>query len=48
MSTAEVAAKARDLMEPVLGPDRTDRFVEAVLDIERFGPVKGLRPLLGA
>jgi 2-methylcitrate dehydratase PrpD len=46
MSTAEVAAKARDLMEPVLGPDRTDRLVGAVLDIERFGPVKGLRPLL--
>jgi 2-methylcitrate dehydratase PrpD len=46
MSGAEVAAKARDLMEPVLGPDRTDRLVGAVLDIERFGPVKGLRPLL--
>jgi 2-methylcitrate dehydratase PrpD len=31
MSAEEVAAKARDLMAPVLGPAQTDRLVEAVL-----------------
>ncbi|HZP77049.1 MAG TPA: MmgE/PrpD family protein [Pseudolabrys sp.] len=48
MSEAEVAAKALDLMAPILGDSRAKDLVTAVLKLERFGPVSGLRPLLQA
>ena len=48
MSEAEIAAKARDLVAPVLRSERTETLIESLLAIERFGPVSGLRPLLQA
>jgi 2-methylcitrate dehydratase PrpD len=46
MTRAEVTAKARDLMIPVLGRRRAERLVESVLGLERVKDVRDLRPLL--
>ena len=46
MSRNEVIDKARDLMAPVLGEDRSERLIDAVYEIERVADVRGLRPLL--
>jgi 2-methylcitrate dehydratase PrpD len=48
MNADEVAAKALDLMAPVLGKDRASQLVAAVDKFDSFGPVSGLRPLLQA
>ena len=46
MSRAEVVDKARDLMAPVLGPDRCKRLIDTVMAIETVKNVRDLRPLL--
>jgi hypothetical protein len=46
MPRAEVAAKARDLLRPVLGNRRTEGLIDAVWRIERLRDVRALRPLL--
>jgi 2-methylcitrate dehydratase PrpD len=46
MSRAEVVNKARDLMAPVLGGEKTTRLVDAVFEMERLGSIRALRPLL--
>ncbi|MEL6264674.1 MAG: MmgE/PrpD family protein [Pseudomonadota bacterium] len=46
MTTAQVAEKARALIEPVLGPDRTARLIETVLDPGALDDLRTLRPLL--
>lgn len=46
MTRAQVAAKARDLIDPVLGADRASRLVDAVLSIDAMPDVRALRPLL--
>lgn len=46
MSRAQVVAKARDLIEPDLGPARTDALIDVVLDIDRLPDIRALRPLL--
>jgi 2-methylcitrate dehydratase PrpD len=46
MQRAEVIAKARDLMEPVLGKDAAARLIETVFEIERVGEIRNLRRLL--
>jgi 2-methylcitrate dehydratase PrpD len=46
MTRAQVVAKARDLMLPVLGEKRTDALVASVLDIALIPDVRTLRPLL--
>lgn len=46
MSRAEVVAKARDLIDPVLGADRAARLVEAVLGVDALVDVRALRGLL--
>jgi hypothetical protein len=46
MTRDELVAKARDLMEPVLGRSRTDRSIETVLGLEKLGDLRALRPLL--
>lgn len=46
MSRAEVVAKARDLIIPVLGQDLSTRLIEAVLALEAVPNVRALRPLL--
>jgi 2-methylcitrate dehydratase PrpD len=48
MTADEVAAKALDLMAPVLGKDRANELIAAVYGLDRFGPVAGLRRLLQA
>jgi hypothetical protein len=48
MEAKEIEAKALDLMAPVLGADRTRELIAAVGNLERLGPVSGLRRLLQA
>ena len=47
-TTEEVEAKARDLLLPVLGQQRTEGLIEAIARLERVGSVRELRPLLTA
>ncbi len=47
-STHEVEAKARDLLLPVLGPQRTETLIHAIAGLERIGNARELRPLLSA
>lgn len=46
MPRAEVAAKARDLLLPVIGARRTERLIDTVWHIERVRDARALRPLL--
>jgi 2-methylcitrate dehydratase PrpD len=48
MNAGEVAAKALDLMAPVLGDRRAKELIAAVYGLDTFGPVAGLRRLLQA
>jgi 2-methylcitrate dehydratase PrpD len=48
MSADEVAAKALDLMAPILGTGRANELIAAVYKLDSFGPVSGLRRLLQA
>ena len=48
MTADEVAAKALDLMGPVLGDGRAKELIAAVYGLDTFGPVAGLRRLLQA
>ena len=46
MARGEVEAKARDLLDPVLGSERSRALVAAIGEIEGLGDVRELRPLL--
>jgi 2-methylcitrate dehydratase PrpD len=46
MTRAEVIAKARDLIDPVLGAATAARLVDAVFALEGVADVRALRPLL--
>ena len=46
MPRAEVVAKCRDLIAPVLGAAKCNELIEAVLALERAKDVRELRPLL--
>jgi 2-methylcitrate dehydratase PrpD len=48
MNADEVAAKALDLMTPVLGAGRANELIAAVYKLDSFGAVSGLRRLLQA
>ena len=48
MTEREVAAKAQDLMAPVLGGDRTGELIEKILALETVTDCRQLRPLLSA
>jgi 2-methylcitrate dehydratase PrpD len=48
MDAGEVEAKALDLLAPVLGTGRANELIATVRDLDRFGPVTGLRRLLQA
>ena len=48
MDAKEVEAKALDLLVPVLGSGPANELIVAVRDLDRFGPVTGLRRLLQA
>lgn len=46
MSSQEIAEKARDLMEPFLGEDKTGRLINAIFQLESLKDLRKLRPLL--
>lgn len=46
MSTADVNAKVRDLMSPVLGASRTEAVIQRVNDLEKIASVRELLPFL--
>jgi 2-methylcitrate dehydratase PrpD len=46
MTRSEVIDKARDLMAPVLGREKSDRLIETVFAIETIGDIRQLQPLL--
>jgi 2-methylcitrate dehydratase PrpD len=46
MTRAEIVDKSRDLIAPVLGPDKSGRLIETLLSLETVTDVRGLRPLL--
>ena len=48
MDQSEVDAKALDLMAPILGQSRAKELIAAIGNLDRFGPVAGLRRLLQA
>ena len=48
MSRMDVAAKARGLLSPVLGPARAERLIETICNVERVKDVRQLRRLLCA
>lgn len=48
MSRNEVEHKARELMAPILGAERTDALIAAIWDLENFGNVSELRAWLSA
>ncbi len=48
MSTEEVEAKARDLIEPVFGSSRCGQLIDAIRGLDRLKSVRDLRPLLAA
>ena len=48
LSTEGVSAKARDLMKPVLGRDKTERLISLLNTLETVDDVRQLRPLFTA
>src|SRR6185295_8753905 len=46
MPRAEVVAKCRDLIVPVLGTGKGEALIEKVLGLEQVGNIRDLRPLL--
>ncbi len=46
METAEVEEKARGLMAPILGDQRTESLITTIADIESLANARDLRPLL--
>jgi hypothetical protein len=46
MPREEVAAKARDLLLPLLGRRRSERLIDTVWNIERLRDARALLPLL--
>ena len=46
LTREQVIAKARDLMEPVIGDASTSRLTDRVLELEKIKDIHELRPLL--
>ena len=46
MTRAQVMAKARELMTPVLGASPSAKLIEGLLGIENMKNIRELRPLL--
>lgn len=46
MTREEVVAKCRDLMAPIVGPDKSSKLIASVLEIEKVKNIRDLRPLL--
>ncbi len=48
MTTEEVEKKSRELLEPVLGKDRSQELIDRIWNLEGVGNMRALRPLLSA
>jgi 2-methylcitrate dehydratase PrpD len=48
LTTAQVNAKARDLMTPVLGAQRTETLITRLNALETVASIRELRPLLAS
>ncbi|HET6930197.1 MAG TPA: MmgE/PrpD family protein [Candidatus Acidoferrum sp.] len=46
MTREEVLAKARDLITPVLGPEKSSALLHKIFDLESVSDIRALRPLL--
>ena len=46
MTRPEVVAKARDLIEPVLGHEKSERLIATIFDLESVADIRTLQPLL--
>ena len=46
MSRVEVTDKARDLIAPVIGRDKTERLIETALALDTVADLRVLQPLL--
>jgi 2-methylcitrate dehydratase PrpD len=46
MTHQEIAEKAKDLMVPFLGENKTDRLVAAIFELDSLDDLRKLRPLL--
>jgi len=46
MPRAEVVDKARDLITPILGREKSERLIETVYEVEKVSDIRKLRPLL--
>jgi 2-methylcitrate dehydratase PrpD len=46
LSTEAVSAKARELMAPVLGSDKSDKLIERINHLETVGDIRQLRELM--
>jgi 2-methylcitrate dehydratase PrpD len=46
MSREEIAAKARDLITPVLGAAKCTNLIQKIFDLEGVKDIRELRPLL--
>jgi 2-methylcitrate dehydratase PrpD len=46
MTREEVIAKARDLLTPMLGPERCGKLIQVAFNLENLKSVRELRPLL--
>jgi 2-methylcitrate dehydratase PrpD len=46
MTREEIVGKARELMTPVLGAEKSRRLIERILDLETLKSMRELRPLL--
>ncbi len=46
MPREEVVAKCRDLLSPILGPERTAKLIQTTLTLETLKSIRELRPLL--
>jgi 2-methylcitrate dehydratase PrpD len=48
LSTEAVSAKARDLMAPVLGPEKTEKLIAEINRLEQVRDIRALVPLFTA
>jgi 2-methylcitrate dehydratase PrpD len=48
LTTEAVNAKTRDLMSPVLGPEKTETLIERINGLEEVGDIRALRGLFTA
>jgi 2-methylcitrate dehydratase PrpD len=46
LNTEAVSTKTRDLMVPVLGPDKTEKLIELINNLETLQDIRSLRPLM--